>query len=89
MGGSGLEPSHHHSVDPLAGGPSLKAGFRRLKHGSERPFEPRIGYRINVAELGEHVGQWHATPFGDLTQAKFLPALLLSEIDRGVNYPIA
>jgi ADP-ribose pyrophosphatase len=59
-----------------------------MKHGGERPFEPRIGYRINVAELGEHVGKIHATPFGDLAQAKILPALPLGEIDRGVNDPV-
>jgi hypothetical protein len=89
MGGSGIEPPHHHAVDPLAGGPSLEAGFRRLKHGGERPLEPRIGHRIDVAEFGEHVGKIHAAPFGNLTQAKILPALLLGEIDRGINDPVA
>ena len=88
MSAIGIEPPHHYGVDPLAGGPFLKSLFRRSKHRGERPFEPCIGHRIDVAELGEHVGQGNATPFGDLMQAKILPTLLLGEIDRGVNDPI-
>jgi hypothetical protein len=80
---------HHHGVDPLAGGSSRKVGFRRLQHGGKRPLEPRVGHRVDVAELGEHVDKIHAAPLCDFAQAKALPALLLGEVDRGIDDPVA